>query len=136
MEPKKNRSIGLIIRRFFAIFIIVSTVSGVIAQIESGTLSNETFGSVFVSLLIAYYLARSPRNNGQSPDVNIENNNEEFGDNVDMEELINEFEESLQEIQNEESKTSYKSERENKNNPVKDNQSLLSRIFQGRTDRY
>ena len=53
-----------------------------------------------------------------------------------MEELIEEFEESLQEIQNEESKTSYKSERENKNNPVKDNQSLLSRIFQGRTDRY
>jgi len=136
MEPKKNRSIGLIIRRFFAIFIIVSTVSGVIAQIESGTLSNETFGSVFVSLLIAYYLARSPRNNGQSPDVNIEYNNEEFGDDVEMEELIEEFEESLQEIQNEESKTSYKSERENKNNPVKDNQSLLSRIFQGRTDRY
>ena len=136
MEPKKNRSIGLIIRRFFAIFIIVSTVSGVIAQIESGTLSNETFGSVFVSLLIAYYLARSPRNNRQNPDVNIENNNEEFGDDVEMEELIEEFEESLQEIQNEESKTSYKSERENKNNPVKDNQSLLLRIFQGRTDRY
>ena len=136
MEPKKNRSIGLIIRRFFAIFIIVSTVSGVIAQIESGTYTNETFGSVFVSLLIAYYLARSPRNNRQNPDVNIENNNEEFGDDVEMEELIEEFEESLQEIQNEESKTSYKSERENKNNPVKDNQSLLSRIFQGRTDRY
>lgn len=136
MEPKKNRSIGLIIRRFFAIFIIVSTVSGVIAQIESGTLSNETFGSVFVSLLIAYYLARSPRNNRQNPDVNIENNNEEFGDDVEMEELIEEFEESLQEIQNEESKRNYKSERENKNNPVKDNQSLLSRIFQGRTDRY
>ena len=136
MEPKKNRSIGLIIRRFFAIFIIVSTVSGVIAQIESGTYTNETFGSVFVSLLIAYYLARSPRNNRQNPDVNIENNNEEFGDDDEMEELIEEFEESLQEIQNEESKTSYKSERENKNNPVKDNQSLLSRIFQGRTDRY
>ena len=98
MEPKKNRSIGLIIRRFFAIFIIVSTVSGVIAQIESGTLSNETFGSVFVSLLIAYYLARSPRNNRQSPDVNIEYNNEEFGDDVEMEELIEEFEESLQDI--------------------------------------
>ena len=136
MEPKKNRSIGLIIRRFFAILIIVSTISGVIAQIEAGTFTNETFGSVFVSLLIAYYLARSLRNNRQSPDVNIENNNEEFGDNVDMEELINEFEESLQEIQYEETKTSYKSERVTKNNPVKDKQSLLLRIFQGRTDRY
>ena len=136
MEPKKNRSIGLIIRRFFAIFIIVSTFSGVIAQIETGTITNETFGSVFVSLLIAYYLARSPKNNRQSPDVNIENKNEKFDDDVEMEELIEEFEESLQEIKIEEAKTSYKSERVNKNNPVKDNQSILSRIFQGRTDRY
>ena len=135
MEPKKNRSIGLIIRRFFAIFIIVSTFSGVIAQIETGTFTNETFGSVFVSLLIAYYLARSNRNNRQSSDVKIENNKEEF-DDVQMEELIDEFEVSLQEVQIEEAKTSYKSKRVNKNNPVKDNQSLLSRIFQGRTDRY
>ena len=136
MEPKKNRSIGLIIRRFFAIFIIFSTVSGVITQIETGTFTNEAFGSVFVSMLIAYYLARSPRNNPQSPDVNIENNNEEFNDDVEMEELIEEFEESLQDIQIEDAKSSYKSERVKKNNPVKDNQSLLSRIFQGRTDRY
>ena len=136
MEPKKNRSIGLIIRRFFAIFIIVSTFSGVIAQIETGTITNETFGSVFVSLLIAYYLARSPKNNRQSPDVNIENKNEKFDDDVEMEELIEEFEESLQEIQIEEAKASYKSGRLNKNNPVKDNQGILSKIFQGRTDRY
>ena len=135
MEPKKNSSIGLIIRRFFAIFIIVSTASGAIAQIETGTFTNETFGSVFVSLLIAYYLARSNRNNRQSSDVKIENNKEEF-DDVQMEELIDEFEVSLQEVQIEEAKTSYKSKRVNKNNPVKDNQSLLSRIFQGRTDRY
>ena len=136
MEPKKNRSIGLIIRRFFAIFIIVSTISGVIAQIEAGTFTNETFGSVFVSLLIAYYLARSPRNNRQSPDVNIKNNNEEFDDDVEMEELIEEFEESLQKMQIEEVETSYKSKRVNKSIPVKDNQSFLSRIFQGKTDRY
>ena len=136
MEPKKNRSIGLIIRRLFAIFIIVSSVSGVIAQIETGTFTNETFGSVFVSLLIAYYLARSPRNNRQSPDVNIKNNNEEFDDDVEMEELIEEFEESLQKMQTEEVETSYKSKRVNKSIPVKDNQSFLSRIFQGKTDRY
>ncbi len=136
MEPKKNRSIGLIIRRFFAIFIIVSTVSGVITQIETGTFTNEAFGSVFVSMLIAYYLARSPRNNPQSPDLNIENNNEEFDDDDEMKELIEEFEETLQDIQIEDAKSSYKSDRVKKNNPVKDAQSLLSRIFQGRTDRY
>ena len=136
MEPKKNRSIGLIIRRFFAIFIIFSTASGVIAQIESRTFTNETIGSAFVSLLIAYYLARSPRNNQQKTNTNVEKNNDEFDDDVDMEELLEEFEESLEEMDYEEIETNYEPERVNKSNPVKDKQSILSRIFQGRTDRY
>ncbi len=136
MEPKKNRSIGLIIRRFFAIFIIFSTASGIVAQIETGTFTNETFGSAFVSLLIAYYLARSPRNKTQSSSVGVESMNDEFDDEVDMEELLEEFEESLEKMESDEIQTNYKPDRVNKSNPVKDNQSILSRIFQGRTDRY
>ena len=136
MDSKKNRSISLIIRRVFAIFIIISTASGVISQLESRTFTNETIGSAFVSLLIAYYLARSTRNNRQSPDVNLESNNDEFGDDVEMDELLEEFEESLQEIEPEEIQKSYKPVTVNKSNPVKDNQSILLRIFQGRTDRY
>ena len=136
MEPKKKRSIGLIIRRFFAIFIIFSTASGVIAQIESRTFTNETIGSAFVSILIAYYLARSPRNNQQNQNTNVEKKNDEFDDDVDMDELLEEFEESLEEMDYEEIETNYKPERVNKSNPVKDKQSILSRIFQGRTDRY
>ena len=136
MEPKKNRSIGLIIRRFFAIFILFSTASGIVAQIETGTFTNETFGSAFVSLLIAYYLARSPRNKTQSSDVGVESKNDEFDDDVDMDALLEEFEESLEEIESDEIQTNYKPERVNKSNPVKDKQSILSRIFQGRTDRY
>ena len=136
MEPKQNRSIGLIIRRFFAIFILISTASGIFAQIETGTFTNETFGSVFVSLLIAYYLARSPRNKTQSSDVGVESKNEKLDDEVEMEELLEEFEESLKEMESEEIQTNYKPERVNKRNPVSDKQSILSRIFQGRTDRY
>ncbi len=136
MEPKKNRSISLIIRRFFAIFIIFSTASGIVAQIETGTFTNETFGSAFVSLLIAYYLARSPRNKTQSSDVGAESKSDEFDGDVDMEELLEEFEESLEEMGSEEMQTNDKPERINKSNPVKDNQGILSRIFQGRTDRY
>ena len=132
MEPKKNRSISLIIRRFFAIFIIFSTASGIVAQIETGTFTNETFGSAFVSLLIAYYLSRSPRNKTQSSDVGVESNNDE----VEMEELLEEFEESLEGMESEEIQTNYKPERVNKRNPVSDKQSILSRIFQGKTDRY
>ena len=136
MEPKKNRSIGLIIRRFFAIFIIFSTASGIVSQIETGTFTNETFGSAFVSLLIAYYLARSPRNKTLSSDVGPESKNDEFDGDVDMEKLLEEFEKSLEEIESVETQTNYKPEKVNKSNPVKDNQSILSRIFQGKTDRY
>ena len=136
MEPKQNRSIGLIIRRFFAIFILISTASGIVAQIETGTFTNETFGSAFVSLLIAYYLARSPRNKTQSSDVGVENKNDKLDDEVPMEELLEEFEESLQDMESEEIHTNYKPERVNKSNPISDKQSILSRIFQGRTDRY
>ena len=136
MKPKKNRSIGLIIRRFFAIFILFSTASGIVAQIETGTFTNETFGSAFVSLLIAYYLARSPRNKTQSSDGGLESNNDEIDDEVEMKELLEEFEESLEEMESEDIQTNYHSESVNKRNPVKDKQSILSRIFQGRTDRY
>ena len=136
MEPKKNRSIGLIIRRFFAIFILFSTASGIVAQIETGTFTNETFGSAFVSLLIAYYLARSPRNKTQSSDGGLESNNDEIDDEVEMKELLEEFEKSLEEMESEDIQTNYQPESFNKRNPVKDKQSILSRIFQGRTDRY
>ena len=136
MEPKQSRSIGLIIRRFFAIFILFSTASGIVAQIETGTFTNETFGSAFVSLLIAYYLARSPRNKTQSSKMHVKGNNDELGDEIQMEELLDEFEESLEEMESEEIQTNYQSERVKKRNPVKDEQSILSRIFQGKTDRY
>ena len=136
MEPKKNRSIGLIIRRFFAIFILFSTASGIVAQIDTGTFTNETFGSAFVSLLIAYYLARSPRNNTQISNDGDKSNSDEVEDEIPMDELLEEFEESLEEMESEEIQTNYKSEKVNKSNPVSDKQSILSRIFQGKTDRY
>ena len=137
MEPRRNRSIGLIIRRFFAVFIFITTVLGIISSIEENTFTDETIGSAFVSLLIVYYLARSPRNNRQIPDVDVEKTNNSDNENtVDMDELLEEFEENLKEIESQEVQTSYKTEKVNKTNPVKDNQSFISRIFQGRTDRY
>ena len=137
MEPRRNRSIGLIIRRFFAVFIFITTVLGIISSIEENTFTDETIGSAFVSLLIVYYLARSPRNNRQIPDVEVEKTNNSDNENtVDMDELLEEFEENLKEIESQEVQTSYKTEKVNKTNPVKDNQSFISRIFQGRTDRY
>ena len=136
MKFKKNSSLSLIIRRFFAIFIIYSTASGIVAEIETGTFTNETFGSVFVSLLIVYYLARSPRKIPTNSDVNIETNEiEELEGDVDMEELLEEYNESLEDVESEE-ELIFRTDKVTKSNPIKDRQSILSRIFQGKTDRY
>ena len=137
MEPKPRRSISLIIRRIFAIFLLFSTASGVVAAIETNSFNDDVIGGIFVSLLIIYYLMRSPRNNSANTEEDIENsNNVENDSDFEMEELIEEFEESLEEMEIEEIQTNYKPERVNKRNPVRDKQSILSRIFQGKTDRY
>lgn len=137
MKPKPRRSIGLIIRRFFALFILFSTVSGVVSAVETNSFNDDVIGGIFVSLLIVYYLARSPRRNRSRTEAEIEeSNNFENDTDFDMEELIEEFEESLEEMESEEVQTNYKPESVKKNNPVRDKQSILSRIFRGKTDRY
>ena len=136
MEPKKSRSIGLIIRRFFATFLFFSTVMGIISDIETDAPRDETLGGTFVSFIIIYLLARSPRKNRPNSDVDIETTEiKELEDEVDMEELLEEYDESFEDVKPEE-ETISRTENMNKSNPVKDKQSILSRIFQGKTDRY
>jgi hypothetical protein len=132
MKRKQSRSIGLIIRRIIAGFIFLSTISGVVAAIETNSFNEDVIPGVFVSLLIIYYLARSPRNYRSKSNEEVENNNEDFN----MDELREEFEESLEELEVNEVETNNRTRNINKNSPVKDKQSLISRIFQGRTDRY
>ena len=136
MEPKKNRSIVLIIRRFFAVFILFSTISGVVAAVETNSFNDDVIGGVFVSLLIIYYLARSPRKNRTNSDVDIETTEiEDLEDDEGMEELLEEYKASLEDIELEEN-IIYRTDKVNKSNPVSDKQGILSRIFQGKTDRY
>ena len=136
MEPKKSRSIGLIIRRIIAVFILFSTISGVVSAVETNSFNDDIIPGVFVSLLIIYFLARSPRKNRTNSDVDIENTEiEELEDDVDMEELLEEYDVSLEDVESEE-ETISRTEKMNNRNPVKDKQGILSRIFQGKTDRY
>ena len=136
MEPKQSRSIGLIIRRIIAVFILFSTISGVVAAVETNSFNDDLIPGIFVSLLIIYYLARSPRKNRTNSDVDIENTEiEELEDDVDMEELLEEYGVSLEDVESEE-ETISRTEKMNNRNPVKDKQGILSRIFQGKTDRY
>jgi len=136
VEPKKNRSIVLIIRRFFAVFILFSTISGVVASVETDSFNDDVIGGVFVSLLIIYYLARSPRKNRTNSDVDIETTEvEDLEDDEGMEELLEEYNASLEDLESEED-IIYRTDKVNKSNPVRDKQGILSRIFQGKTDRY
>ena len=137
MKPKQRRSIGLIIRRIIAVFILFSTISGVVDAVVTDTFNDDIIGGVFVSLLIVYYLGRSPRNKPRNSEVEIDNsNNDEIDIDFEMQELNEEFDKSLEELESEEIQTNYKSARVNKRNPVIDKQSFLSKLFQGRTDRY
>ena len=136
MEPKKSRSIGLIIRRIIAVFILFSTISGVVSAVETNSFNDDLIPGVFVSLLIIYFLARSPRKNRTNSDVDIENTEiEELEDDVDMEELLEEYGVSLEDVESEE-ETISRTEKMNNSNPIRDKQGILSRIFQGKTDRY
>ena len=137
MKPKQRRSIGLIIRRIIAVFILFSTISGVVDAVVTNSFNDDVIGGVFVSLLIVYYLGRSPRKIRTNAEPEIDNNNrDEIDIDFEMEELDEEFDESLEELESEKIQTNYKSPRVNKPNPVRDKQSFLSRLFQGRTDRY
>ena len=88
MKPKQRRSIGLIIRRIIAVFILFSTISGVVDAIVTNTFNDDIIGGVFVSLLIVYYLGRSPRNKPTNSEVEIDNSNgNEIDNDLEMEEL-------------------------------------------------
>ena len=137
MKPKQRRSIGLIIRRIIAVFILFSTISGVVDAVVTNTFNDDIIGGVFVSLLIVYYLGRSPRNKPTNSEVEIDNSNgNEIDNDLEMEELNQELDKSRDELESEKIKTNYNSARVNKSNPIRDKQSFLSRLFQGRTDRY
>ena len=136
MEPKQSRSIGLIIRRIIAVFILFSTISGVVSAVETNSFNDDLIPGIFVSLLIIYFLARSPRKNRMNSDVDIENTEiEELEDDVDMEELLEEYDVSLEDVESEE-ETISRTEKMVNSNPVRYKQGILSRIFQGKTDRY
>ena len=136
MEPKRSISIGLVIRRIIAGFIFLSTFSGVVAALETNSFNDEVIPSVFVSLLIIYYLARSPKKIITTGDVNYESTEfEKLENEVDVEEMIEEYGISLENVETKEDTIS-KTHKVNKSNPVRDNQGIFSRIFQGTTDRY
>ena len=149
MEPKKKRSIGLLIRRFLAGYILLSVVVQLIKDISEGEFSNRSLDDLFFGLLIVFFLAFYSRKKkvDQEPEEELEqptvNTNYEDTENIDIldQDDIQSYDEDI-EIENLETQideVEIKTKDGNQTsgyNPVKDNEGIFSGIFKGRNNRY
>ena len=132
MNTKRKVSIALLIKRFFAVFVFISIVFGIVDDFMSGNFSGDTVNGAVVGLIIVYFLSRTPKSLNQSK------NNDETIDVIEEDKEIYD-EETLKEFETfEDQYENIDKVRVNKNSysPVKDGENLLIRIFKGRTDRY
>ena len=149
MEPKKKRSVGLLIRRFLAGYIFLSVVVQFIGEISKGEFSGRSLDDLFFGLLIVFFLAFYSRKKKANQETEEEleqpavNTNYEDTENIDIsdKEDIQSYDENI-EIENLESQTD-EVEIKTKNvnqpsgyNPVKDSEGIFSRLFKGRNNRY
>ena len=149
MEPKKKRSVGLLIRRFLAGYIFLSVVVQFIGEISKGEFSGRSLDDLFFGLLIVFFLAFYSRKKKANQETEEEleqpavNTNYEDTENIDIsdKEDIQNYDENI-EIENLESQideVEIKTENVNQPsgyNPVKDNEGIFSRLFKGRNNRY
>ena len=131
------------VRRFIAIFLLFSTIQGVISDYEEGIPFNETIGGVALMTLIIFFLVKPPKEKNKKfkvEDLDYEEIDEaiiieETFDNMETSK-VEENEEYLGNLPSKDLETNYEQKREKRSNPINNKQSLLSRIFQGKTDRY
>ena len=148
MKSEKNKSVGLLIRRFIAGLIFLSVISELIEDISTGNFSGRSLDDLFFGLIIVFFLAFSSRKN-KEPEVT---ENEELSKEIDS--ISGSEKDRLEDTEIRIKKQSYDfdntkielEELENENeinkrvselsyNPVKDSESILARIFKGKTDR-
>ena len=149
MEPKKKRSVGLLIRRFLAGYIFLSVVVQLIGEISEGEFSGQSLDDLAFGLLIVFFLAfysrkkkvdQEPEEDLEQPTVVAKYEDTENTDILDQEDIQN-YDEDI-EIENLEAQideVEIKTEDENPPsgyNPVKDSEGIFSRLFKGRNNRY
>ena len=125
-----------IFRRIIAIFLIFSTASGVIDELtEYGNLTDDAVGGVIITIIIVYFLLRNPKKKFEK--TKIRNKDTEIVE--DIEDL--EIETTEVESENDKSNTL---SRNSKNinspttssySPINDKESLITRMFKGKSDR-
>ena len=125
-----------VFRRIIAIFLIVSTASGVIDELtEYGNLTDDAVGGVIITIIIVYFLLRNPKKKPEK--TKIRNKDSEIVEDIEDLEI-----ETI-EVENENDKSNTFS-RNSKNinspstssySPINDTETLITRIFKGKSDR-
>jgi len=149
MEPKKKRSIGILIRRFLAGYILLSVVVQLIKDISEGEFSGKSLDDLFFGLLIVFFLAfysrkkkvdQDPEEELEQPTVNTnyedtenidildQDDNQSYYEDIEIENLETQIDEVEIKTQDGNPPSGY--------NPVKDNEGIFSRLFKGRNNRY
>ena len=147
MQENSRRSVVVGIRRFFAIFFLFSTIQGVISDYEKGVPLSEIISGAVLMVIIVFFLIKPSKKKNKTLEVkNLDSEKfdepisiDENFDNMntfDVEERFEDIEDFSDNQPTEESKNNYKQKKVRRNNPINDKQSLLSRIFQGKTERY
>jgi hypothetical protein len=147
MQENSRRSVVVGIRRFFAIFLLFSTIQGVISDYEKGLPLSEIIPGAVLMVIIVFFLVKPSKKKNKTLEVkNLDSEKfdepisiDENFDNMntfDVEERFEDIEDFSDNQPTEESKNNYKQKKVRRNNPINDKQSLLSRIFQGKTERY
>jgi len=147
MQENSRRSVVVGIRRFFAIFLLFSTIQGVISDYEKGVPLSEIISGAVLMVIIVFFLVKPSKKKNKTLEVkNLDSEKfdkpisiDENFDNMntfDVEEQFEDIEDFSDNEPTEDSKNNYKQKKVRRNNPINDKQSLLSRIFQGKTDRY
>ena len=147
MQENSRRSVVVGIRRFFAIFLLFSTIQGVISDYEKGVPLSEIISGAVLMVIIVFFLVKpSKKKNKTLEDKNLDSEKfdepitiDENFDNMntfDVEEQFEDIEDFSDNQPTEDTKNNDKQKKVRRNNPINDKQSLLSRIFQGKTERY
>lgn len=147
MQENSRRSVVVGIRRFFAIFLLFSTIQGVISDYEKGVPLSEIISGAVLMVIIVFFLVKPAKKKNkplEDENLDIEKFDEpitidENFDNMntfDVEEQFEDIEDFSDNQPTEDTKNNFKQKKVRRNNPINDKQSLLSRIFQGKTERY
>ena len=129
---QRNSKVRLTVRRFFALFFLSSIIFGIITDISSGNIE-DTLGGSIVGFFIVYLLWRKPKSIKEETKEETTSIDNEFNEQtIPLEEEldIDDFSFESDNIPSQNAKPTKKF------NPIKDKESIFSRIFRGRTDRY